>query len=137
MFELGKTYGGNFRSGWQSGTGDSLPVPSPHGTGGGTGETTPGTAPAAPPPPAPRPPSYKPPPQYAVGTDYVPQTGLAVLHQGEMVIPRDEAGQFRSGDSGGNTYIVNVQGLVKAENPEEILRTLQRLGYLLVGTQRS
>lgn len=34
-------------------------------------------------------------PQYKDGTDYVPKTGPAVLHQGEMVIPKVEADKIR------------------------------------------
>jgi hypothetical protein len=32
---------------------------------------------------------------YAVGTDYVPETGPALLHQGEMIVPADQAEQVR------------------------------------------
>jgi hypothetical protein len=41
------------------------------------------------------------------GTPYVPQTGLAVLHKGEAVIP---AAQNRAGNSGGGTLVINVGG---------------------------
>jgi hypothetical protein len=50
------------------------------------------SAPAQPKPapkPAPKVPSYK------HGTDYVPKTGLAKLHKGEAVLPKDEAEQHR------------------------------------------
>ena len=44
--------------------------------------------------------------QYQGGTSYVPQSGLAYLHQGEAVIP---AGQNRSGGFSGNITL-NVTG---------------------------
>lgn len=46
-------------------------------------------------------------PVYAEGTAYVPRTGLAMLHQGEAVVPAD---QNRGG--GGMTVNVNVGGSV-------------------------
>jgi len=42
-------------------------------------------------------------PSFEVGTSYVPRTGLAMIHQGEAIIP---AGQNRVG--GGDTYILNA-----------------------------
>lgn len=44
-------------------------------------------------------------PQFASGTPYVPRTGLALIHQGERIIPAD---QNRGGFGG--TIIVNVNG---------------------------
>ncbi len=38
-------------------------------------------------------------PAYAEGTAYVPKTGLALIHKGEMVIPAQMADQIRSGVS--------------------------------------
>lgn len=40
---------------------------------------------------------------FAVGTDYVPRTGLAMIHQGEAIIPASE----NRGDWGGGVNIVN------------------------------
>jgi hypothetical protein len=34
-------------------------------------------------------------PSYAEGTDYVPETGPAVVHEGEMIIPKDQADDLR------------------------------------------
>ena len=42
-------------------------------------------------------------PHYASGTDYVPRTGLAVVHQGEQIIPA-------GGARGGNTIIMHNYG---------------------------
>jgi hypothetical protein len=47
-------------------------------------------------------------PHYASGTDYVPQTGLAVVHQGERIIP--------AGGGGGRSMIVNVYGGIWQED---------------------
>ena len=48
-------------------------------------------------------------PSYAVGTDYVPKTGLALIHQGERITP---AAQNRAGSSSGSqvnsSIVVNV-----------------------------
>ena len=43
---------------------------------------------------------------YAAGTPYVPETGFAYLHQGEAVLPRDEAQDYRAGRGGGGTIII-------------------------------
>lgn len=52
--------------------------------------------------------------QYATGTSYVPQTGLALLHQGEAVIP---AGQ-NSGGWGSASITINVSGNVTRSEEE-------------------
>lgn len=44
--------------------------------------------------------------EYATGTNYVPMTGMALLHQGEVVIPRDKANEGYTG--GGVT--INITG---------------------------
>lgn len=38
-------------------------------------------------------------PAYAEGTDYVPETGLALIHKGEMIIPASEAQKMRDAKS--------------------------------------
>lgn len=47
--------------------------------GGGPGRPLPGGTPA-----------------YAEGTDYVPETGLALIHKGEMIIPASQAAKIRA-----------------------------------------
>ena len=36
---------------------------------------------------------------FDVGTSYVPQTGLAMIHQGEIILPPDISAQVRSGQA--------------------------------------
>lgn len=50
----------------------------------------------APAKPAPKPADTKPKPSYKHGTDYVPDTGPAVLHKGEAVLNRHDADKMRS-----------------------------------------
>lgn len=61
---------------------------------------------------------------FASGTDYVPRTGLAMVHQGERIIP---AAQNRSG--GGSTYVtVNVAGSATRETANQVAAAVaQRL----------
>jgi hypothetical protein len=61
------------------------------------------------------------------GTPYtVGEVGpeLFVPNQSGTIIPASQTAKM---GGGGNTYIVNVQGLIKAETPADILRTMQRL----------
>ena len=66
-------------------------------------------------------------PAYANGTTSIAQNQLAMLHAGEAIIPKTFAegirsgemvlsGSGTSGDSGGITVVVNVQGSVTSEN---------------------
>ena len=63
------------------------------------------------------------PPSYETGTDYVPQTGLALLHKGERVIPKS---QNKGG--GGNTFII------KMENPVFQDLDTQRRAFAQIAT---
>jgi len=52
-------------------------------------------------------------PSYSVGTPFVPNTGLALLHRGESVIPAhlnqyNPANKGQSSSNGGNNYTVNI-----------------------------
>jgi len=49
-------------------------------------------------------------PSLAIGTDYVKQDGLAMLHKGEAVVPADVAG---GGFSRGRNAMVNVSGRIQ------------------------
>ena len=42
---------------------------------------------------------------FEVGTDYVPRTGYALLHEGEKVIPKSEQGAPYSGVGGGDVHL--------------------------------
>jgi hypothetical protein len=48
-------------------------------------------------------------PSYKHGTDYVPKTGLAKLHKGEAVLPKDEAEQHRQEKRMSHTHTDTVQ----------------------------
>jgi len=50
-------------------------------------------------------------PKFATGTPYVPQTGLAIVHQGERIIPADQ----NRGGFGGN-IIIHVNGAGHAQD---------------------
>lgn len=56
-------------------------------------------------------------PLYEKGTDYVPRTGPAIVHQGEMVIPRRTADKIRSGQAtGGN--VINFAPVIDARGAD-------------------
>jgi len=57
-------------------------------------------------------------PAFQYGTAYVPRTGLAMVHQGEAIIP---AAQNRGG-GGGDTYNINISGAV---DPQATARVLE------------
>lgn len=67
----------------------------------------------------------------AQGTDYVPQTAPYLLHQGEAVLPTDEAAAYRRGGMGGGTWNgdINISG---AGDPQAtaaaVMRELQDRG---------
>jgi TP901 family phage tail tape measure protein len=64
---------------------------------------------------------------YQRGTAFVPFTGPAILHRGEMVIPRELADMIREGGFGPRG--VNVQVYVdasKVSDPEEVARMVSR-----------
>lgn len=67
------------------------------------------------------------------GTWDVPMSGLAMLEQGEMVVPAFDAAAFRDAVSGGDqpsgdTHLhVEVQGLLRAEEPRDLVRPLRAL----------
>ena len=72
-------------------------------------------------------------PEHAVGTPYVPRTGLALLHRGEAVLPTDEAAAYRRGGMGGGTWHgdINING---AGDPQAtaaaVMQALQDRGIL-------
>jgi hypothetical protein len=58
-------------------------------------------------------------PHYASGTDYVPRTGLAIVHQGEQIIP---AGSGR----GGGTINIHVYGGNSNQIARQVVSEMQR-----------
>jgi len=63
---------------------------------------------------------------YQRGTAFVPFTGPAILHRGEMVIPRDIADLIREGRGGRQITIVNNINTPPNSNPDEIARIVSR-----------
>jgi hypothetical protein len=56
-------------------------------------------------------------PMYEKGTDYVPRTGQAIVHEGEMVVPRRTADKIRFGQAtGGN--VVNFAPVIDARGAD-------------------
>lgn len=85
--------------------------------------------------------SGKPLPLYDEGTKYVPETGPAIVHQGEAVIPKDEAAAMRSGSWGGGATTLNINISTPVLTPGSaeavarylepiITRAMQRRGQL-------
>jgi hypothetical protein len=68
-------------------------------------------------------------PGYANGTSYVPDTGPAFLHRGEMVVPSGAADRVRSG-SGSASALVHVETMV-VQDATDIDRFASRLGRQL------
>ena len=80
-------------------------------------------------------------PSFDVGSYDVPQDMLAMVHKGEMIVPAQEAEAIRrgvsgvrssssqsvSGGGGGGSVVVNINGLIRAETPDDIVRPLRRL----------
>ena len=67
-------------------------------------------------------------PSFQRGTEYVPWTGAALLHQGEMVIPAGRAAAIRTnqggaGGGGNVTVQVTVNG---AQDPEAVASAVTR-----------
>ena len=71
-------------------------------------------------------------PQYAVGSDYIARTGLAVVHAGETVVPAhgatNSATMDRLGGGRGSTYVIN--GVIAADTEQLVrhLREAERMG---------
>lgn len=68
---------------------------------------------------------FPPTPSYAVGTNYVPRTGLYQLHRGEQVVARGDAGKGQ----GGTVTIapsINISMQGQSSDPERTARELAR-----------
>ena len=67
-------------------------------------------------------------PGYRTGTSYVPETGPAILHRGEMVVPEAQAERVRNGTAGGP--LVHVERMI-VQDATDIDRFASRLGRQL------
>ena len=66
-------------------------------------------------------------PSFATGLNYVPYDNFkAALHEGEMVLPKEEAGRYRDGTAGGINITVNIAGNATAETGDEIGRRIAK-----------
>lgn len=68
---------------------------------------------------------FPPTPSYAIGTNYVPRTGLYQLHRGEQVVTRGDAGKGQ----GGSVTIapsINISMQGQSSDPERTARDLAR-----------
>jgi hypothetical protein len=63
-------------------------------------------------------------PQFATGTPYVPRTGLALIHQGERIIPAE---QNRQGNFGGQSIQVNGGITVNVQGGNETPATAREI----------
>jgi hypothetical protein len=61
----------------------------------------------------------------AAGTDYVPKTGLRLIHEGERIIPAAE-NRRRSGGGGTNNISINLQGQVQPGTARQIGASVAR-----------
>lgn len=61
-------------------------------------------------------------PSYDVGTDYVPNDGLAMIHKGEMIIPAEDAAQIRRQRSDDSTNTMS----------DEVVRVLQEIKQVIM-----
>jgi hypothetical protein len=68
-------------------------------------------------------------PRYATGTDYVPSTGLALLHKGEAVVPEVD-------NNAGREITVNINN-PQISNGLDVRAIAQELGFLLEAEMRA
>jgi len=62
---------------------------------------------------------------FETGTDYVPSTGFALLHQGEAVIPAGQNnGPYSGGNGQGNTININLQAIDNQSGTQFLLANM-------------
>jgi len=74
---------------------------------------------------------------FAEGTPYVPQTQLAVVHQGEMIIPADQAAAIRGGEAGigGGGSSINITNQITAWDGASVASWLRGQGGQMLARQ--
>lgn len=70
-------------------------------------------------------------PKFDVGTPYVRSSGLAMIHQGEKIIPAEGSGPWQGGEGGGHTIQVNIQAMDGADAMRVFKRHARDLGDVL------
>ena len=58
---------------------------------------------------------------FARGTNYIPETGLYIMHRGEQVVPSGR-------DAGGDTYNININVKASVSNDVDISDLANKLG---------
>ena len=67
-------------------------------------------------------------PEYALGTNYVPHDQMAMVHEGEAIVPADLNKSFKSNDSGGQE--MRVSGTIRHEginDKGELVATVEQI----------
>jgi hypothetical protein len=69
------------------------------------------------------------------GTGYIPRTGMAMLHEGEAVIPAPTMQELR-GSSGGGDITINQNNNISAANEKAIIAAINRNPHVIAGALR-
>jgi hypothetical protein len=62
---------------------------------------------------------------YQHGTDYVPETGPAIVHKGETILPAGASSRMSGGDTIIENVVINVQRLEDITSVEKFAAMMQ------------